>query len=60
MCMSLEIGSLEYKLEFIRKKQLRYTHLGKSFPIHTQCLLYRNDLLIYGETIIKHEKDKIC
>lgn len=51
-------NSLEYLLEFKIKHQLVYTHLGKSYPKHTQCLIYRNGLLQHFETIVKHAKDK--
>jgi hypothetical protein len=50
--------SLEFKFQFIVKRNLRYTHLGKSWPKHTQCLMFCNGLLNCFETIIKHEKDE--
>lgn len=53
-----EDDSLEIKLQFINKNKLKYTHLGKSWPKHTQCLMYFNGLLKCFETIIKHERDK--
>jgi hypothetical protein len=51
-------NSLEIKLQFIVKNELKYTHLGKGWPKHTQCLLYTNGLLKYFETIVKHNKDE--
>ena len=51
-------NSLEYKLVFIRKRQLKYTHLGKTWPFHTQCLIYENGLLKHFETIVKHARDE--
>lgn len=53
-----EDNSLEIKLQFISKPQLKYTHLGKSWPKHTQCLMYSNGLLKCFETILKHERDE--
>ncbi len=51
-------NSLEIKLQFITKNQLKYTHLGKSWPKHTQCLMYSNGLLKCFETVVKHERDE--
>lgn len=51
-------GSLEYRLSYIVKNNFRLTHLGKSWPLHTQCLLYCNGLLQHFETIIKHRNEK--
>lgn len=48
---------LIYELKFTRRSQLKYTHLGKGWPIHTQCILMRNGLLLSSRTIIKHAKD---
>ena len=53
-----EDESLVIELVFITKRRLKYSHLGKSWPIHTQCLLFSNGLLNHFETIVKHEKDK--
>jgi len=50
--------SLTIRLHFIVKNRLKYTHLGKSYPKHTQCLMYSNDLLDCFETIVKHAKDE--
>lgn len=49
--------SLEIKLVFIVKNRLKYTHLGKGWPKHTQCLMYSNGLLDCFETIVKHNND---
>jgi len=51
-------NSLEIRLQFIVKNRLKYTHLGKGWPKHTQCLIYSNGLLNSFETIIKHNKDE--
>lgn len=50
--------SLKIRLQFIVKNRLKYTHLGKGWPKHTQCLLYSNGLLDCFETVIKHAKDE--
>ena len=50
-------NTLEIRLQFIVKYRLRYTHLGKTYPKHTQCLIYENGLLKGFETIIKHNDD---
>lgn len=50
--------SLEIKLVFSRRRRLKYTHLGKGWPIHTQCLLYSNGLVDAVSTIVKHAKDE--
>lgn len=52
-----EDKSLTIRLQFIVKNQLKYTHLGKSYPKHTQCLMYSNGLLKCFKTIVKHYKD---
>ena len=51
-------NSLEIKLKFIVKNRLKYTHLGKTYPKHTQCLMYSNGLLDCFETIVKHNNDE--
>lgn len=51
-------GSLEIRLQFIVKRRLKFTHLGKGWPKHTQCLMYSNGLLDCFETVVKHEKDE--
>lgn len=51
-------NSLEIRLQFIVKNRLRYTHLGKSWPKHTQCLIYSNGLLDSFAQIIKHSRDE--
>ena len=53
-----EDNSLEIRLQFIIKNRLKYTHLGKSWPKHTQCLMYSNGLLKCFETVVKHAKDE--
>lgn len=50
-------NSVEIRLQFIVKNRLKYTHLGKGWPKHTQCLMYSNGLLDCFETIVKHQKD---
>lgn len=51
-------NSLEIRLQFIVKNNLKYTHLGKGWPKHTQCLMYFNGLLNCFETVVKHAKDE--
>lgn len=51
-------GSLEIRLQFIVKGKLKFTHLGKSWPKHTQCLMFSNGMLDCFETIVKHANDK--
>lgn len=50
--------SLIYEFQFIQKSELVMTHLGKTYPKHTQCLMFENGLLVNFSTIRKHEKDK--
>lgn len=50
-------GSLKYELVFIQKANLIYTSRGKSWPIHTQCLLIENGLLQSFGTVVKHAED---
>ena len=50
--------SLEIRLQFIVKNTLKYTHLGKGYPKHTQCLMFSNGLLKCFKTIVKHSKDE--
>lgn len=50
-------NTLYVELAFIRARRLKYTHLGKGYPIHTQCLLFSNGILDSSSTIVKHEKD---
>jgi len=51
-------NSLEIRLQFIVKHRRKYTHVGKGWPKHTQCLMYSNGLLDHFETIVKHYKDE--
>jgi len=50
--------SIEVKLVYIVKTRLHnYGGIGKTWPKHTQCLMFVNGLLAgYGE-VVKHEKD---
>lgn len=50
--------SLEIRLQFITGIRLKYTHLGKGWPKHTQCLMYSNGILDCFETVVKHERDE--
>lgn len=50
--------SVEIRLQFLVNRQLKYTHLGKGWPKHTQCLMFVNGLLQCFETIVKHAKDE--
>lgn len=50
--------NLQYRLEFFSKQTFKnYLYPGKSYPIATQCVLYKNGLIIAFSTIIKHVKD---
>ena len=49
--------SLKYEFHFIQKSKLVMTHLGKTYPKHTQCLMFENGLLKHFSTIKKHSKD---
>lgn len=46
------------KLEFQQVFSLKYTHLGKGSPLHTQCLLFLEDLHKDTATIVKHANDE--
>ena len=50
--------SIEIKLVYIVRTRLHnYKGVGKTWPKHTQCLMFVNGLLEgYGE-VVKHEKD---
>ncbi len=50
--------TLRYKLEFVRKHKLKFTHLGKDWPIHTHCILFEGDFVIAFDTIVKHGRDE--
>lgn len=50
--------SLQIVLQFVQKRQLKYYYVGKTYPIHTQCLLWVNGLLLTFETVIKHDRDE--
>ena len=50
-------GAVKYEFVFIRGRQFRMTHLGKCWPVTTQCLLFRNGFLMSHDTIVKHELD---
>ncbi len=54
-----EDKSIEVKLVYISKRRYKnYRHIGKCWPIHTQCLLYYNGLLESFGTVIKHNVDE--
>ena len=40
------------------KRQLKYYYVGKTYPVHTQCVLWCNGLLQDFATVIKHDKDE--
>jgi len=50
--------SIQIKLTYIVTHNLEISSFGKSWPKHTQCLLFYNGLLKGFGTVIKHEKDK--
>jgi retron-type reverse transcriptase len=45
-------------LQFRVQRRLKFTHLGKGWPKHTQCLMFIDGLLEHFETIVKHKKDE--
>jgi hypothetical protein len=50
--------SLRYHLQYFTKNRLTYYKGNKNYPLYTQCLIFRNDLVAgYGE-VIKHENDE--
>lgn len=50
--------SIRVKLVYIIKFRFHRYGLGKSWPKHTQCLMFINDLLVgYGE-VVKHANDE--
>lgn len=53
-----EDKSMDIELRFITRKVLRFYHVGKAWPKHTQCLLFVNGLLKGFETIVKHAYDE--
>lgn len=50
--------SIAYKLVYITGRRLRGYRRDKSHTIVTQCLLYRNGLIIGFGEVVKCEKDK--
>lgn len=51
-------GCMEVKLVYIVKHRYHYYRgLGKSWPKHTQCLMFINGLLIEFGEVVKHQKD---
>lgn len=53
-----EDKSLNIKLVFSRVRPLiHYKHIGKSWPITTQCLLFVNERLVNCGEAIKHAND---
>lgn len=53
-----EDGTINITLQFRVQQRLKFTHLGKGWPKHTQCLVFYNGLLSHFETIVKHAKDE--
>lgn len=51
-------GTMIIRLEFRVQRRLKFTHLGKGWPKHTQCLMFIDGLLEHFETIVKHKKDE--
>ena len=51
-------GRTEVRLHFIVANKFKRYHVGKSWPKHTQCLMYENGLLSHFETVIKHSNDE--
>lgn len=46
------------KVEFIQSRNMRRSHLGKHWPITTQCVIYHNNRIIALGEVVKHDKDK--
>ena len=51
-------GSMRISLQDISKRKLHmYPGVGKSYPRHTQCLVFVNGLLVGFAEVVKHHKD---
>ena len=50
--------SIDIKLVYIVKRQLKMYYIGKTWPKHTQCLFYYNGLLRGFGTVVLHYTDK--
>ena len=51
-------NSVDVRFQFIVQRRLKYTHLGKGWPKHTQCLLWCNGLLVASAIVVKHALDE--
>lgn len=51
-------GSIKIELKYIQTQQLKYVNGDKVYPLFTQCLMFRNGLLISEGTISKDTRDK--
>jgi len=47
----------KYTVEFLTGKPIRFSHKGKHWPLTTQCIIKRNDLIIGMGEAVKHEND---
>ena len=50
--------SLKIELGFNVVRRMKIYHVGKAFPIHTQCVLTVNGIVEAFETVIKHSIDE--
>lgn len=46
-----------FTVEFVTSRPLRMYHPGKAWPITTQCVLKKGNLIIGVGQAVKHEKD---
>ena len=52
-------NTIKIELVYIVIKVLKiYPGIGKTYPKHTQCLVYINNILAGFSTVIKHEFDE--
>jgi len=50
--------SIEIKLVYIVKHRFHRYSIGKSWPKHTQCLLFVDGLLLGFGEVVKHNQDE--
>lgn len=55
---STDDGRYIVSVEYLYKRMLKYTHIGKVYPIHTQAVLKVNGFVKAVSTIVKHDADE--
>lgn len=55
---SADDGRYTVSVEYLYKRMLKYTHIGKVYPIHTQAVLKVNGFVKAFSTITKHDADE--